>query len=90
MTVNIHDNFSISRNVFVAVMSFVFVAVIVGAVTSIGAVLLKLIGELCWSWWQVFLPVLIPFGIEIIAAIIMIVALVVSKWIEMRHNGNKV
>ena len=84
------DNFSVGRNVFVAAMSSIFIAVILGAVASLGAILLKLSGALYWSWWQVFLPVAIPFGIEVVAAMILVVTLVVSMAIERRHNGNKV
>lgn len=43
-------------------------------------VTLRLVGVIAWSWWWVFAPLWILFGIDIlILAIVLIVAVIISK-----------
>ena len=43
-------------------------------------VVLKLVGTIAWSWWLVFLPLIIYVALDILALIVLIVlAIIVAK-----------
>lgn len=43
-------------------------------------VVLKLVGTIAWSWWLVFLPLIIYVALDIVALIVLIVlAIIVAK-----------
>lgn len=44
-------------------------------------VVLKLVGTIAWSWWLVFLPLIIYVALDILAIIVLIiVTIIVCKW----------
>ncbi len=49
---------------------------------TITFVILKALGYLDWSWWHVFLPVLIPIGIVIFVIVIITITWVINKFRE--------
>ena len=44
-------------------------------------VILKALGYLDWSWWLVFLPILIPFGIILFICVVIFIAYMISELI---------
>ena len=44
-------------------------------------VVLKLVGTIAWSWWLVFLPLIIYVALDILAIIVLIVlTIILYKW----------
>lgn len=45
-------------------------------------ILLKLIGEITWSWWWVLSPTLIPWGIVLFVFFVIIIVTVIKGLME--------
>ena len=44
-------------------------------------VVLKLVGTIAWSWWLVFLPLIIYVALDILAIVVLIVlTIILYKW----------
>lgn len=72
-----------------AVTPVVLIAVVLGAMVSFIAIIMKLTGAIGWSWWQVLSPVAIPFATEVIEAIVVAGLLLISDVFEEKKDGDK-
>ena len=86
----IRDDYTIAKNLLVAITSFIFIVVILGAIASFLATIMKLTGAINWNWWHVLAPVVIPFCAEAAEAVLLTIWLLISSAIERNKDDNKV
>lgn len=83
------DIFSKVGSVFAILIVATLLASCAGLFTFVCGAFLKIIGAVKWAWKSVWLPFLIPFGLEAATTIAAMVAIVVMRWLEDRENAKE-